>query len=122
MFTEGRKHVIRRVYIMSNVFDDNFEKFNLIAFYDKNYNDDTHPARVHVLRLKTQVIVMDDVRDILLAYHHKLDGLAGLLNDLDGLINVPRSLVVDGDDPEFWLHQDRIEPIPDYHIQLLSFQ
>ena len=47
---------------------------------------------------------MDDVRDIFLADHHQLDGLSGLFDDLNGIVNIPGSFVVDGDDLVVLLH------------------
>ena len=47
---------------------------------------------------------MDNVRYILLTDNHELDRLAGLLDDLNGIVNISRGLVVDGDDLVVLLH------------------
>ena len=61
------------------------------------YNN-TYPAGVHTLGLNAQVVVMDNVGNIFLADNDELDRLAGLLDDLNSIVNIPRCFVVDGDD------------------------
>ena len=56
------------------------------------------PAAVHALRLEAEVVIVHHVGHVLLPHHHQLDRLARLLDDVDGVIHVPRRLVVDGDD------------------------
>ena len=41
---------------------------------------------------------MDNVGNIFLADNDELDRLAGLLDDLNSIVNIPRCFVVDGDD------------------------
>ena len=64
----------------------------------------TYPAGVHVLGLQTQVVIVNYVGNILLADHNQLDRLPGLLDDLNGIVNIPGSFVVDGDDLVVLLH------------------
>ena len=64
----------------------------------------TYPAGVHILGLQTEVVIMDHVRNILLPHNNQLDGLPGLFDDLNGIVNIPGSLVVDGDDLVVLLH------------------
>ena len=48
--------------------------------------------------MNAQVVVMDNVGNIFLADNDELDRLAGLLDDLNSIVNIPRCFVVDGDD------------------------